>query len=91
MPKLPPMKAREVEAILARAGFVLDQQAGHRIWRKGVHTVPVPSHPDDVPQGTLRNIIRLAGMSVDDFLRATGNRPGSGNREYAPTRESRLA
>jgi hypothetical protein len=26
VPKLPPMKARDIEAILARAGFVLDRQ-----------------------------------------------------------------
>ncbi len=68
MVKLPAMKAREVEAILQRAGFVLDRQTGHRIWRKGERKVPVPTHPGDIPQGTLRNIIRLAGLTVDEFL-----------------------
>jgi len=68
MPKLPPMKAREVEAILRRAGFVLDRPSGHRVWCKGERCVPVPSHPGDVPTGTLRNIITLAGMTVEEFL-----------------------
>jgi predicted RNA binding protein YcfA (HicA-like mRNA interferase family) len=68
MPKLPPMKAREVESILARAGFVLDRQAGHRLWCKGERCVPVPSHPRDLKIGTLRSIIRQAGLTVEEFL-----------------------
>jgi predicted RNA binding protein YcfA (HicA-like mRNA interferase family) len=71
LPKLPPMPAREVEAILQRAqraGFVLTRQTGHRHWRKGARTVPVPTHPGDIPTGTLRNIIALSGMTVEEFL-----------------------
>jgi predicted RNA binding protein YcfA (HicA-like mRNA interferase family) len=68
MPKLPAMTAREVEAALARGGFVLDRQTGHRIWRKGERTVPVPVHRGDLPKGTLRNIIALSGMTTDEFL-----------------------
>ena len=30
-------------------------------------TVPIPSHPGDVPKGTLRTIIRELGMSVEEF------------------------
>jgi predicted RNA binding protein YcfA (HicA-like mRNA interferase family) len=69
MVKLPAMTGREVEAILQRAGFVLDRQTGHRIWRKGERTVPVPAHPGNIPPGTLRGIIKLAGLTVDEFLR----------------------
>jgi predicted RNA binding protein YcfA (HicA-like mRNA interferase family) len=68
MPKLPPMKARAVEAILARAGFVFDRQTGHSIWCKGERCVPVPTHPRDLKIGTLRSIIKDAGMTVDEFL-----------------------
>jgi predicted RNA binding protein YcfA (HicA-like mRNA interferase family) len=68
VPKLPPMKAREVEAILARAGFVLDRQSGHRIWCKGEWCVPVPVHPRDLKIGTVRSIIKDAGMTVEEFL-----------------------
>ena len=69
MAKLPPMTAREVEAILTRAGFVFVRQTDHRIWAKGTLTVPVPVHPRDLKVGTLRGIIKLAGMSTDEFLR----------------------
>jgi predicted RNA binding protein YcfA (HicA-like mRNA interferase family) len=65
---LPAMTAREVEAILQRAGFVFVRQTGHRIWQKGVLSVPVPAHPGDIPPGTVRNIIKLAGMTIEEFL-----------------------
>lgn len=68
MVKLPPMTAREVEAILHRAGFVFIRQTDHRIWRKGALTVPVPSHSGDLKMGTLRRIVKFAGMTTDEFL-----------------------
>jgi len=68
MPNLPPMRAREVEAILARAGFVLDRQTDHRVWCKGEWCVPVPMHSRDLKIGTLRSIISEAGMTVAEFL-----------------------
>ncbi len=68
MPKLPPMTAREVETILERAGFVVLRQTDHRIWGKGPHSVPVPMHRGDLKVGTLRGIIKLTGMTVDEFL-----------------------
>ena len=30
----------------------------------------VPNHPGDMPEGTLRAILKQAGIDVDDFLRA---------------------
>lgn len=30
-------------------------------------TIPIPSHPGDVPKGTLRAIIREMGMTVEEF------------------------
>lgn len=68
MAKLPAMTVREVERILAAAGFVFVRQTNHRIWRKDGQTVPVPMHPGDIPPGTLRSIIKLAGMTSDEFL-----------------------
>lgn len=69
MPPLPSMTVREVEAVLRRAGFVLDRQRGHRMWCKGERCVPVPRHAGDVPKGTLRSIIDWADMTIDEFLR----------------------
>jgi predicted RNA binding protein YcfA (HicA-like mRNA interferase family) len=68
MPKLPPMTAREVEAILERAGFVFVRQTGHRYWRKGEWTVDVPAHRGDIPRGTLHNNVKQTGMTSDEFL-----------------------
>jgi predicted RNA binding protein YcfA (HicA-like mRNA interferase family) len=30
----------------------------------------VPNHPGDMPEGTLRAILKQAGVSVDDFINA---------------------
>jgi predicted RNA binding protein YcfA (HicA-like mRNA interferase family) len=65
---LPAMTAREVEAILQRACFVFVRQTSHRIWQKGTHSVPVPAHRGTLKMGTLRSIIKYAGMSEDEFL-----------------------
>ena len=68
MPKLPPMTAREVETILRRAGFELIRHTSHRIWAKGDYIVPVPMHRGNLKIGTVRTIIRDAGMTVEEFL-----------------------
>ena len=68
MGTLPAMTAREVEALLQRAGFVFVRQTSHRIWQKGTHSVPVPAHRGTLKMGTLRSIIRYAGMTEDEFL-----------------------
>jgi len=65
---LPAMTTWEVEMVLQRAGFVFDRQASHRIWIKEGRTVPVPAHRGTLKIGTLRSIIKLAGLTVDEFL-----------------------
>jgi len=62
------MTAREVEAVLRRAGFELIRHTDHRIWFKEGRTVPVPMHRGDLKIGTVRSIIKSAGMTVDEFL-----------------------
>jgi len=57
---------------LRRAGFIFDRQAkgSHEIWwnpQTHVRTT-VPHHPGDLPEGTLRAILRQAGLSVEEFL-----------------------
>lgn len=66
--RLPAMTAREVERILERAGFVHVRDTDHRIYRKGGRTVPVPMHRGDLKPGTLQSIVKLAGMTADEFL-----------------------
>ena len=67
-------KYREIIRRLKRSGFVFDRQAAgsHEIWfnpSTNLYTT-VPNHPGNMPQGTLRAIIRQAGISVEDFLKA---------------------
>jgi predicted RNA binding protein YcfA (HicA-like mRNA interferase family) len=72
MGRLAGLSALEVIRRLRRAGFVFDRQAkgSHEIWRHPVtkRRTTVPNHPGDLPEGTVRAIIREAGLSVDEFL-----------------------
>ena len=69
MPKLIPISHRELARKLKRAGFVEIRTSCHPVWfhSKKNLTIPVPSHPGDVPKGTLRTIIRAIGLTVDEF------------------------
>lgn len=72
MPKLPVISGQECVNALAKAGFEVARQKGsHMILRRDdpppAQTIPVPLHKTLKP-GTLRGIIRLAGLTVDEFL-----------------------
>lgn len=72
MPKLPAVSGRATVRALEKAGFALIRQSGsHIVLQKripgGTTTVVVPNH-SDLAKGTLRSILRKAGLSVDDFL-----------------------
>jgi predicted RNA binding protein YcfA (HicA-like mRNA interferase family) len=64
-----PARAKQVEKILFKIGFLLDRQSGsHRIYyHADGRRVVVPFHPGDIPTGTLRNIIKTAGISIESF------------------------
>lgn len=73
MTKLPPLTAREVIKKLKKAGFMFDRQAkgSHEIWYNPTtgRRTTVPNHPGiDIPKGTLRAIIREAGLTPEEFL-----------------------
>jgi len=69
MPKLPALRAREVIRLLERIGFYEVRQRGsHLQLKRGNLLVTVPVHSGDLNPGTLRSIIRQAGMTVDEFL-----------------------
>lgn len=70
--RLPAVSAREVIAALRRARFVVDRVSGsHYLLQHPDHprrAVTVPFHGSrTLKPGTLRNIIRQAGLSVDEF------------------------
>ncbi len=65
---------REVVRRLRTFGFVFDRQGSgsHEIWRHSStgRKVTIPHHPRDMPEGTLRAILREAGIAVKEFLKA---------------------
>ncbi|MDX2140692.1 MAG: type II toxin-antitoxin system HicA family toxin [Chloroflexota bacterium] len=70
--KLPVISGQECRRALEKVGFVLDRQRGsHMIMRRDepppARTVVVPDHRE-LDRGTLRGIIRQAGLTVDEFL-----------------------
>jgi predicted RNA binding protein YcfA (HicA-like mRNA interferase family) len=70
MPPLPVLSGRQCAAVLAKAGFVLTRQRGsHMILQRAEPptTISVPDH-DELDRGTLRAIIRQAGLTVEQFL-----------------------
>lgn len=73
MPELPVVSGREVVRALQRAGFVVNRQrSSHVILRHAEQrlTLSVPVHAgEDMPSGTLRSILRKAGLSVEEFRR----------------------
>ena len=69
MPKLAPVSHRELARKLKRAGFVEIRTSRHSVYYSTEKdlTVPIPSHPGDVPKGTLRTIIREMEITVEEF------------------------
>lgn len=70
--KLPIISGSECVKVLEKAGFYLDRQKGsHMIMARDepppALTVPVPNHKE-LKKGTLRSIIRQAGLTVDEFI-----------------------
>jgi len=70
MPKFPSLTPQQVIKFLEKKGFILDRSKGsHRIYfhpetRK---RVIVPFHRKDLPQGTLREILRQAGIEREEI------------------------
>jgi predicted RNA binding protein YcfA (HicA-like mRNA interferase family) len=74
MGRLSGFRYREVARRLRIFGFEFDRSGAgsHEVWR---HThsgrkVTLTCHPGDMPEGTLRAILREAGIEVKDFLKA---------------------
>ena len=70
MSRLPVISGRKCVRALERAGFYLKRQTGsHLVLRRDepFAQVVVPDHKV-LDRGTLRAIIRQAGLSVDEFV-----------------------
>jgi predicted RNA binding protein YcfA (HicA-like mRNA interferase family) len=74
MGRLAGFSYREVARRLRTFGFAFDRSGpgSHEVWR---HTetgrkVTLPHHARDMPEGTLRAVLREAGIEVDEFVKA---------------------
>ena len=72
MPKLPIISGIKVVKALSKLGYKIDHQTGsHMILRqeKEPHRrLTVPNH-NELAKGTLRAIVRQAGLTVEEFIK----------------------
>jgi predicted RNA binding protein YcfA (HicA-like mRNA interferase family) len=73
MGRLSGFKYRQIVKRLKAMGFIFDRQAAgsHEIWynEQTDRYTTIPNHPGDMPEGTLRAVLRQAGIDPDDFLK----------------------
>ena len=73
MGRLAGFSYRDVVRRLKKFGFVFDRQAAgsHEIWFNPIigRYTTIPNHPGDLPEGTLRAILKQADITPDAFLR----------------------
>jgi len=73
MGRLSNFSYRKVVDKLKKTGFEFHRQAAgsHEIWynSKTNRYTTIPNHPGDIPEGTLRAILKQAQIPVDTFLK----------------------
>lgn len=74
MGRLAGFRYREIVKRLKRLGFEFDRHAAgsHEIWYnpETERYTTIPNHAGDMPEGTLRAILKQADVSPDEFLNA---------------------
>ena len=74
MGRLAGFKYRQIVKKLKKLGFEFDRQAAgsHEIWFNPVTEkyTTIPNHPGDMPEGTLKAILKQANIAPDQFLNA---------------------
>lgn len=73
MGRLAGFKYKQIAKKLKKLGLEFDRQAAgsHEIWynkEKDLFTT-IPNHPGDMPEGTLRAILKQAGIEIESFLK----------------------
>jgi predicted RNA binding protein YcfA (HicA-like mRNA interferase family) len=73
MAKLPLISGREAAKTFEKAGFIYDHHTGsHMIYyHPDGHHLSIPDHRE-LDRGTLRRLIRDAGLTREEFLRLLG-------------------
>jgi predicted RNA binding protein YcfA (HicA-like mRNA interferase family) len=70
MPKLPRISGKECVSALKKLGFEESRQKGsHMVMKMGEGGCVVPMHAE-IRTGTLHGILKQAGISRDDFIKA---------------------
>jgi predicted RNA binding protein YcfA (HicA-like mRNA interferase family) len=73
MVRLAGFRYREIVKRLKAFGFTFDRQAAgsHEIWYNEAteRYTTIPNHAGDMPEGTLRAILKEAGVLPNDFLK----------------------
>lgn len=73
MGRLAGFKYREIKKRLKKTGFEFYRQAAgsHEIWYnpQSKKFTTIPNHSGDLPEGTLKAILKQADISVEDFLK----------------------
>jgi predicted RNA binding protein YcfA (HicA-like mRNA interferase family) len=72
MSKMPSVNPDDCIKALQKAGFYVSRQKGSHVQMRRnepqpARTVPVPVSKKPLPRGTLRSIIRQAGLTVEEF------------------------
>ncbi len=74
MGRLAGFKYRQIIKLLKKLGPEFDRQAAgsHEIWFNPTTEkyTTIPNHPGDMPEGTLRAILKQADITTDQFLNA---------------------
>jgi predicted RNA binding protein YcfA (HicA-like mRNA interferase family) len=73
MSRLPSVNPDACIKALEKAGFYMSRQRGSHVQMRRdsplpARTIPVPVSKKPLPRGTLRSIIRQAGLTVDEFI-----------------------
>jgi len=72
--RLAGFKYRQIIKKLKKLGFEFDRQAAgsHEIWFNPVTDkyTTIPNHPGDMPEGTLKAILKQADITTNQFLEA---------------------
>ena len=73
MGRLSGYKYREIISILKRFDFEFYRQAAgsHEIWHNPITNkqTTIPNHSGDMPEGTLRAILKQANINTEDFIK----------------------
>ena len=74
MGRLAGFRYREIIKILKKFGFEFYRQAAgsHEIWfnPETKRFTTIPNHTGDMPEGTLRAILKQADIDIEDFLKS---------------------